>query len=148
MARKEVAAKSVEETKAVEDGEASQLLNEVAGVVTVAVASFTLASFLSFQLGDGRLGGPVGYGLSSGMMQAFGLAVYLLPVLLAVLGARLFRSGLDELPVGRLLAMLTLLISCALLLALLLHDRPIVRAGGWLLYLLHDVHDLDRAEGP
>ena len=93
MARKDNAAKAAEEVKALEDGEASQLLNEVAGVVTVAVALFTLASFLSFQLGDGRLGGPVGYGLSSGMMQAFGLAVYLLPALLAVLGARLFRSS-------------------------------------------------------
>jgi len=131
VARKEIAAKVLQETKAVEEGEASQLLNEVAGVVTVAVALFTLASFLSFHLGDGRLGGPVGYGLSSGLMQAFGLAVYLFPLLLAALGARLFRSGLDELPVTRVLAMLTLLLSCSVLLALLLHDSPIVRAGGW-----------------
>jgi len=131
VARKDGAAKALEEMKAVEDGEASQLLNEVAGVVTVAVALFTLASFASFQLGDGRLGGPVGYGLSSGLMQAFGLAVFLLPLLLAMLGVRLFRSGLDELPVARVLAMLTLLLSCSVLLALLLHDSPIVRAGGW-----------------
>jgi S-DNA-T family DNA segregation ATPase FtsK/SpoIIIE len=130
VARKSTAAKAIDETKAVEAGEASQLLNEVAGVVTGAAALFTLASFLSFQLGDGRLGGLVGYGLSSGMMQAFGLAVYLLPLLLVALGVRLFRAGLDELPVARLLAMLALLLSCAILLALLLHDRPPVRAGG------------------
>jgi S-DNA-T family DNA segregation ATPase FtsK/SpoIIIE len=130
VARKDMAAKAVEEAKAVAEGEASQLLNEVAGVVTVAVALFTLASFLSFQLGDGRLGGPVGYSFASGMMQTFGLAVYLLPVLLAVLGARLFRSGLDELPVARLLAVLTLLLSCSILLALLFRDHPVVRAGG------------------
>jgi len=131
VARKDTAAKAAAEPKGVDDGEASQLLNEVAGVVTVAVALFTLASFLSFHLGDGRLGGPVGYGLSSAMSQAFGLAVYLLPMLLALLGARLFRSTLEELPVARVLAMLTLLLSCSVLLALLLHDAPIVRAGGW-----------------
>lgn len=131
MARKSVAAEPVEETTPVEDGEAAQLLNEVAGVVTVAVALFTLASFLSFHLGDGRLGGPVGYGLSSGLMQTFGLAVYLLPVLLVVLGGRLFRSGLDELSVARMLATLTLLLGCSVLLALLLNDSPVVRAGGW-----------------
>ena len=131
MARKDTAAKAAPQPKAVDDSEASQLLNEVAGVVTIAVALFTLASFLSFHLGDGRLGGPVGYGLSSGLSQAFGLAVYLVPMLLALLGARLFRSALDELPVARVLATLTLLLSCSVLFGLLLQDAPIVRAGGW-----------------
>ena len=131
MARKGAAAKPVAVTKSVEDGEASQLLNEVAGVVTVAVALFAFASFLSFQLGDGKLGGPVGYGLSSGLMQAFGLAVYLLPVLLAMLGARLFRAGLGELAVARVLATLTVLLSLSVLFGLLFQDSAVVRAGGW-----------------
>ena len=130
MARKDTAAKAPG-PKVVDDAETSQLLNEVAGVVTVAVALFTLASFLSFHFGDGHLGGPVGYGLSSGMSQAFGLAVYLLPIVLVLLGARLFRSELDELPVARVLAMLILLLSCSVLFGLLLRDAPIVRAGGW-----------------
>jgi DNA segregation ATPase FtsK/SpoIIIE, S-DNA-T family len=131
VARKDSVAKAIAEPKAADDGEAPQLLNEVAGVVTVAVALFTFASFLSFHLGDGRLGGPVGYGLSSGLMQACGLAVYLLPILLGMLGARLFRATLDDLPVGRVAAMLTLLLSCSILLALLLPESPVARSGGW-----------------
>src|SRR5262249_41471250 len=92
-----------------------------------------LVSFLSFQHGQARvnLGGPVGYGLSSAFMQAFGLAAYLLPILLSVVGARLFRSQLDELSAVRALASVTLMLSPAVMFGLLLHHNDVVNAGGW-----------------
>ncbi len=126
-------ARSRAATKQADERGASQLLNEVAGVVTWAAALFTLVSFLSFQHGQTKvnLGGPVGYGLSSVLIQAFGLAVYLLPVMLAALGTRLFRSRLDELSVTRVLAGGTLLLSLAVMLGLALHGNEVVHAGGW-----------------
>jgi S-DNA-T family DNA segregation ATPase FtsK/SpoIIIE len=126
VARNEVAAKRVD------DGEATRLLNEVAGVITLAAALFVLVSFLSFQLHTTvKLGGPVGHGLSSTLMQAFGLAAYVLPALLAVLGGRLFRSGLSDLAVTRALAAVTLLLSLSVLAGLALSGGEVVRAGGW-----------------
>ena len=70
MGRSRAAAKEADER------EASQILNEVAGVLTLAGALFALVSFVSFQHGQPTmdLGGPVGYGLSSALMQTFGLA--------------------------------------------------------------------------
>ncbi|MFQ5666950.1 MAG: DNA translocase FtsK 4TM domain-containing protein, partial [Candidatus Binatia bacterium] len=125
MARGRTAVKQADER------EASQLLNEVVGVVTFAAAIFALLSFLSFRHGQTNLGGPVGYGLSSALMQAFGLAVYLLPVLLAVLGARLFRSRPDAVSLARGLAAVTLVLSVAVMLGLLLPQYRVVHAGGW-----------------
>jgi len=119
--------------KAAEEREASRILNEVAGVLTLAAALFALVSFVSFQQGQAKvdLGGPVGYGLSSVFMQAFGLAAYLLPLLLGIAGIRLLRSRVDGLSGARAGAALSLLLSVALTLALLLHQGEVVHAGGW-----------------
>ena len=125
MARNGAAAKRVD------DGEATQLLNEVAGVVTLAAAVFALLSFVSFQQGQANLGGPVGYGLSSVLLQTFGLAVYLMPLILVAVGMRLFRSGLSDMSVARLLAALILLLSLSVTLGLALQHNEVVRAGGW-----------------
>jgi S-DNA-T family DNA segregation ATPase FtsK/SpoIIIE len=125
-------ARSRAATKPADEPEATQLLNEVAGVVTFAAAIFALVSFLSFQHGQqGNWGGPVGYGLSSVLMQAFGSAAYLLPIMLGALGARLFRSRLNDLSLTRALAALTVLLSLAVMLGLLFHQHEIVYAGGW-----------------
>jgi S-DNA-T family DNA segregation ATPase FtsK/SpoIIIE len=120
-------------TKRVEDGDGTQLLSEVAGVVTLAAAVFASVSLLSFHYGQTKvnLAGPVGYGLSSVLMQAFGLAVYLLPVMLAALGTRLFRSRVDDLSLARVAAALALLLSVSVMLALVLHRNEVVHAGGW-----------------
>ena len=117
-----------------EERDTTQLLNEVAGVVTCAMALFVLVSFLSFHSGQSRsnLGGPVGYTLSNLLMQSFGLAVYVVPVMLLVLGIRLFRSRVEALSVPRALAALTLLLSLAVLLGLVLQQQEVTRAGGWL----------------
>jgi len=126
-------ARSGAATKRDDERDATQLLNEVAGVVTFAAAVFALVSFVSFQHGQTtlNLGGPVGYGLSSALMQTFGLAAYLFPVMLGFVGVRLFRSRLDELSVGRAAAAGTLLLSLAVMLGLVLHQNEVVRAGGW-----------------
>jgi len=117
--------------KRVDDGEATQLLNEVAGVVTLAAAVFAVLSFVSFRSGQANLGGPVGYGLSSVLLQTFGLAVYLLPLVLVALGTRLFRSGLTDVSLPRALAAFLLLLSLAVILGLALEHNDVVRAGGW-----------------
>jgi S-DNA-T family DNA segregation ATPase FtsK/SpoIIIE len=116
-----------------DEREASQLLNEVAGLITLAAAVFALVSFVSFQPGETgtNLGGPVGHGLSSVLMQAFGLAVFLLPVLLAMLGVQLFRARLDDISAARAMASLTLLLSLAVLLGLIRQHSDVVHAGGW-----------------
>ena len=120
-------------TKQVDDREPAQLLNEVAGVVTLAAALFALVSFLSFQHGQTKvnLGGPVGYGLASGLMQAFGLSVYLLPIMLSILGTRLFRSRLNDLSPARAVAAGLLLLILSVILGLVLPQVDVVRAGGW-----------------
>jgi S-DNA-T family DNA segregation ATPase FtsK/SpoIIIE len=131
VARSRVADKP--ETKQPDDREASQLLNEVAGLVTLAAALFALVSFVSFQPGEGggNLGGPVGHGLSSLLMQTFGLAVFLVPILLVVLGVQLFRSRLDELSATRGMASFALLLSLAVLFGLIRQHSDVVHAGGW-----------------
>lgn len=119
--------------KDADERETSQILNEVAGVLTLAAALFALVSFVSFQHGQPKmdLGGPVGYGLSSALMQAFGLAAYFVPVLLFSLGIRLVRSRFDELSGARAGAALSLLVSVAVMLGLFLQQREVVHAGGW-----------------
>ena len=131
MARTRAAAKP--ETKQPEEREASQLLNEVAGLVTLGAALFALVSFVSFQPGEAgtNLGGPVGHGLSTLLMQAFGLAVFLLPFLLALLAVQLFRARLDEISAARTVASLTLLLSLAVMLGLIRQHSNVVYAGGW-----------------
>ena len=116
-----------------EEHEASQLLNEVAGLVTLAAALFTVVSFISYHLHPvrGNVGGPVGYGLSTVLLQAFGWAGYLFPAMLALIGVRLFRSQMDDLSAARAGAAVTLLLSVAVVFGLVLGDSQIAYAGGW-----------------
>ena len=126
-------ARSGAATKQAEERDGTQLLNEVAGVVALAAAAFALVSLLSFHYGQTKmnLGGPIGYGLSSTLMQAFGIAIYLLPVMLAALGTRLFRSRTDDLSVARAMAALILMLSISVMLGLSL-QRDDAHAGGWI----------------
>jgi S-DNA-T family DNA segregation ATPase FtsK/SpoIIIE len=131
VARARAATKA--DTKQPEEREASQLLNEVAGLVSLAAALFTLVSFVSFHPGEAgsNLGGPVGHGLATLLMQAFGLAVFLLPLLLTLLAVQLFRARLEGISAARTLAALTLLLSLAVMLGLIRQHSTVVRAGGW-----------------
>lgn len=117
----------------VEEPGSAQRLNEVAGVVTFAVAAFALLSLLSFESGQPRanLGGPIGYGLGSLLMPALGRAAFLLPVYLVGLGWRLLRSGFAELSVVRLAAACVALGGVAVTLGLFNPTAEVTRAGGW-----------------
>jgi len=127
VARSGAATKPVE----AEEEVASQLLHEVAGVVTVAAAVFAVVSFVSFTPGQSNLGGPVGHAMSNVCLQAFGLAAYLIPVVLAMLGVRLFRAQPQELSVARGAAALAMLASIAVVMGLVWPTAPVLRAGGW-----------------
>ena len=126
-------ARSRAATKQATEREPNQLLNEVAGVLTMAVALFAFVSFLSFRRGVARadLGGLIGYGLATVLMQPFGLAVYLLPLLLAILGTQLFRSRFEEISLARVGAAVMLFLNLAVLLGLALERDDVVYAGGW-----------------
>ncbi len=127
MARNSAAA-----SKRVEEPDVSQYLNEVAGILTLGVAIFVLVSFASFHLGyKGQLGGVIGYTLANLLAQAFGLAVYLLPILLGVIGVRLFRGGLGDMSMTRLSAASSLLLILSILCGLVIHHENIAIGGGW-----------------
>ncbi|HVM97848.1 MAG TPA: DNA translocase FtsK 4TM domain-containing protein, partial [Candidatus Acidoferrales bacterium] len=126
MARNGAAAKQVD------DNDASQHLNEVAGVLTLAVAAFVLVSFCSYHLGlKTQLGGVIGDTLSRVFAQTFGVAVYLVPAMLAVVGVRLFRSGLADVSLARAAASFMLLLSLSVVLGLIFNHDDVGDGGGW-----------------
>lgn len=127
MARNETAAKRVESRAP------AVLLNEVAALLVMASALFTTVSFVSYQLGMGpaNLGGPIGHVLASLAIDAIGMTAYLIPVYLAIVGTRLFRSRLDGLSSARLLSALMLLVTLCILLGLTEGSEPVMRPGGW-----------------
>jgi S-DNA-T family DNA segregation ATPase FtsK/SpoIIIE len=113
--------------------EAPHFLGEVVALITLAVALFVFVSFVSFQAGadTDNIGGVIGHGLSSGLLQAFGFAAYLIPLLLFGLGLRLFRSGLHSVTGARAAAAIALLGSVSVLLGVVLASHEVVHAGGW-----------------
>jgi len=113
--------------------EASHLLNEVAGVVAVLAAVFSVISFYSYEPGQvaANFGGPIGYGLAMVFVQTLGLAAYALPLVLGSMGIQLIRSGLSEISLARGGAVLTVVLTTSVLFGLVLSGRPVVDAGGW-----------------
>jgi DNA segregation ATPase FtsK/SpoIIIE, S-DNA-T family len=113
---------------------ATRVLDEVVAIVVLAAAIFALVSFLSYQRGatGENLGGPVGYGLANGVLQALGLAAYLVPALLLVVSAALFREATEALSLARIVGGTVLLLSVAIVLGLSRPDYDVAMAGGWL----------------
>jgi S-DNA-T family DNA segregation ATPase FtsK/SpoIIIE len=125
MARNPTAAKPIDER------DASQHLNEVAGVLTLAVAAFCAVSFGAFHLGsEVELGGHIGSALAALFAQPLGLAAYVLPVLLGVLGVRLILTGIADLSLAPVASSLLLAIGMAVFLGLLGSEEHLL--GGWL----------------
>src|SRR4030095_5068799 len=59
----------------------NRLLEELVAVINIAVSDFLFVSFYAYQAGlNLEMGGRVGYGLASAVVQALGLAAYLIPV--------------------------------------------------------------------
>jgi S-DNA-T family DNA segregation ATPase FtsK/SpoIIIE len=115
----------------------SRLLDDVAGVVSLTAAAFTLVSFFGYQndLPNLNFAGHVGHGLADAAMQALGYAAYLIPLYLVVIALVLFRHAADELSLARGGAALVLLLCTAVLLGVAAPPpalRPVTRAGGWL----------------
>ncbi len=131
MARKADAARPASASKAPVEGHSWNILNEVAGVVTLGAALFALVSFVSFQPGQRNLGGLVGYGLGAILLHTFGLAAYLIPLLLALVGVRVFRSGVHDLSGMRAVAAFLLILTTSVGVGLVLPNANVLSAGGW-----------------
>ncbi len=118
--------------KEIADRDASQHLNEVAGVLTLALAAFATVSFLSFHLGlSMELGGVIGATLALVLAHPFGFAVYVIPLLLAIIGVRLIRVGIADLSLARTGAAILLMLSLSLFLGLF-DPQAAHGIGGWL----------------
>lgn len=129
MARATAATKAVSPPPA----PAPNLANEVAGLLVMAAALFGLASLVWFQLGDGRshIVGPVGQVASRLALDALGFTVYLIPLLLARTGLRVFRGGFQGFHQNRILGTVAILVCIAVLLGLLESPGAGFRPGGW-----------------
>jgi len=70
-------------------------------VVNIAVAAFLFVSFYAYQAGlNLEMGGRVGYGLASAVVQALGLAAYLIPSALLVVAGEEPAPVADDSVVG------------------------------------------------
>ncbi len=120
--------------KRVEAQVSSHLAHEVGGVLVVAGSFFALASLVWFQLGDGRthIVGPVGRLASQFALDAIGLTVYLIPVLLIRTGVQLFRGSFTGINRRKLLAIVVMLFSLTVLFGLVENPSVGFRPGGWL----------------
>ena len=112
---------------------ASHLLDEVVAVMVLAASVFALVSFVSYHRGaaTGNLGGPVGYSLANLVLQALGLAAYAVPLLLLLVATALFRQTTQGLAFSRGVSGLVLVLAVAVAFGLLLPDRDVAFAGGW-----------------
>ncbi len=112
----------------------TRILNEVAGVVVLTGAVFTVLSFVAYQRGSAglNLAGRVGELLADVLVQALGFAAYLGPVFLGVVAYLLFRKASREITLIRSVAALVLVFCSAVLLALLFSPQtPVSLSGGW-----------------
>lgn len=111
----------------------NRLLEELVGVINVAVAAFLFVSFYAYHAGlNLEMGGRVGYGLASAVVQALGLAAYLIPTALLLVAAALFFRAADEITLARAGVCLLLILCSAIALGLIAPQRPVTGAGGWI----------------
>ena len=127
-------------------------LNEIVAIALFALGALLLLCLIFFNPNDNSLNsagasatrnlvGPVGAYVSDALLQTFGLAAYLLPLLLFAIAWRRFRTRRLHAPLQRVVGLITLLLASSSLLALfnfpLLFDRR-VRAGGMMGTLIAD----------
>ncbi|RMF22870.1 MAG: DNA translocase FtsK [Deltaproteobacteria bacterium] len=110
------------------------MVHEVEAVVSFALGAVLALSFVSYVPESPTLNrvGPVGYFIADTLVQAFGYAAYLFPLLLAIGAVALFTqrsSGLGS-PM-RLAGAAFFLVEIAVLLGLLRAGHPQELAGGW-----------------
>ena len=109
------------------------VLDEVGAIVSLAAAVFVLVSFVTYQRGQigENFGGPVGYGLANIVVQALGLAAYLLAPCLLAVGWLLFRHSTREISLPRAVGVGAFILSLAVALGLALPAADPVEAGGF-----------------
>lgn len=123
------------EVEPAETADGSRLLDEVAGVVALTGAAFTILSFVAYQRDAGgiNLAGRVGEVLADTLVQALGFAAYLGPAFLAVVAYLLFRQASREISLVRSLGALVLVLCTAVLFGLLSSPaRDVALSGGWI----------------
>ena len=113
--------------------EPSRIVSEIEGVVCLAIGAVLALSFTSYTPERPELNkiGPFGHWLANLLVQSFGFAAYVFPVLLAVGAIALFvRRATVGSPV-RLVGAVALLLEGAVVLGLYRPDVEPGRAGGW-----------------
>ncbi|HYX41655.1 MAG TPA: DNA translocase FtsK 4TM domain-containing protein, partial [Pyrinomonadaceae bacterium] len=127
-------------------------LNEIVAIALFALGALLLLCLVFFNPNDTSLNstgatathnlvGPAGAYVSDALLQTFGLAAFLLPLLLFALAWRRFRTRRLHAPLLRVVGLITILLASSSLLALfsfpLLYDHR-VRAGGMMGTLIAD----------
>jgi S-DNA-T family DNA segregation ATPase FtsK/SpoIIIE len=120
--------------KATKKREPSHVLNEVEAIVLLAVGSVLALSFASYSDNspDGNYVGPVGHWLSDKLVQCFGYAAYLIPIVLVTGAIALFVKRERFASPFRLIGALTIQLEAAVLLGLYRPEHAPEAAGGWL----------------
>ncbi len=110
------------------------ILREAEALIGGAVAVFIALALLSYspEAPRNNLGGPLGHLLADTALRAVGVAAYLLPVYLALVGLALLRRGTDDLGGSRLGGAVLLVCGVAALAGLLVGGKAATHGGGWL----------------
>src|SRR5918996_1485893 len=121
--------------------EKNRLNRELMGVIVSVTALVVIVSLFSYTPRDPSFNtssryidvqnrvGIIGSYLADTLLQGFGFAAYLLPVLLCIVAFQLFRSGLRGVPLGQVVGYGMLVISMAVILDLFI-DSDTARDGG------------------
>ncbi len=127
-----MAARRQASTVPVETGR--HILREAEALVGGAVAVFIALALLSYSAETPRsnLGGPLGHLLADTALRAVGVAAYLLPVYLALVGVALLRRNANDLGGSRLGGAVLLICGVAALAGLLVGGKAVTHGGGWL----------------
>src|SRR4029453_393363 len=110
------------------------ILREAEALIGGPNAVFTALALLSYSAETPRqnLGGPLGHLLADTALRAVGVAAYLLPVYLGLVGLALLRRNANDLGGSRLGGAVLLVCGVAALAGLLAGGKAVAHGGGWL----------------
>ena len=111
----------------------SRIIQEVEAIVLAAAGAVIALSIISYvpEAPEVNKAGIVGHTLAGILVQAFGLASYLFPLLFFGASIALFSSAKGLLGSVRVAGAVALLLEAAVFLGLYRSDVPAPRAGGW-----------------